>query len=181
MYNVMLAIHIIGFVCWFAGLFYIYRLYIYHTEAGFSPNLNREILQRQFIKMQGKLLYGITHPAMAITLIAGVILMILLKSWTQPWFYIKATLLVLFLVYHFYTSKIYKKLKKGLYPLSSLKLRLLNEVATIFLLFIVFTAKLKDVKAIMQSFIYLAIFSIFILFLTFVLNKQKINKRRVPS
>ena len=176
----MLAIHIIGFVCWFAGLFYIYRLYIYYTEAGFSSDLNREILQRQFIKMQRRLLYGITHPAMAVTLIAGIILMILLKSWTQSWFHIKAILLILFLIYHFYTSKIHKKLKKGLYPLSSLKLRLLNEVATIFLLFIVFTAKLRDVKSIMQSFIYLAIIGIFILFLTFALNKQKINARRVP-
>lgn len=65
------ALHVVGFVSWFAGLFYLVRLFVYHTEASALPEAERRVLIPQYSLMEQRLYRIITHPAMLITWIAG--------------------------------------------------------------------------------------------------------------
>ena len=71
-YLAVKALHIIFVVSWFAGLFYIVRLFIYHTEAQLKPSNEAEILSAQFTIMEKKLWWIITTPAMVLTVVFGV-------------------------------------------------------------------------------------------------------------
>ena len=70
-YLVLKALHVVGIVCWFAGLFYVVRLFIYHTEANAELQPKREILIAQFTLMARRLWLGITVPAMVVTVVTG--------------------------------------------------------------------------------------------------------------
>lgn len=145
MYNYILAIHIIFVVCWFAGLFYIVRLFIYHTEAQDKPEPDRTILSDQFEIMERKLWYIITVPSMWLVLAAGITMLIIAPAWLQqPWMLIKLTFVAGLVVYHFICQHQMKQMAKGIYKWTSTQLRIWNEVATIFLFAIVFLAVLKD-------------------------------------
>ncbi|MEO6849990.1 MAG: CopD family protein, partial [Mucilaginibacter sp.] len=90
MYKYVLAIHIIFVVCWMAGLFYIVRLFIYHTEAQDKPEPDRKILSDQFVIMERRLWNVITVPSMFLTVAAGVTMLYLFPAWLQqPWMHIK--------------------------------------------------------------------------------------------
>jgi putative membrane protein len=145
MYNYILAVHIIFVVCWMAGLFYIVRLFIYHTEAQQKPEPDRKILSDQFEIMERKLWYIITVPSMLFVLVAGITMLILVPAWlSQPWMQIKLAFVVGLLVYHFICQNKMKQMAKGIYKWTSTQLRIWNEVATIFLFAIVFLAVLKN-------------------------------------
>jgi putative membrane protein len=145
LYLYLKAIHIIFVVSWMAGLFYIVRLFIYHVEANDRSDLERITLQRQFEIMQHKLWYIITTPAMAISVLAGIAMI-----WVNPvllsmnWMLVKLAFVLGLLVYHFLCQNIMNKLKQGIFTWSSTQLRLWNELATIFLVAIVFTVILKS-------------------------------------
>lgn len=144
-YLYLKAIHIIFVVSWMAGLFYIVRLFIYHVEANDRPESERITLQRQFEIMQHKLWYIITTPAMAISVLAGTAMI-----WVNPsllsmsWMLVKLAFVLGLLIYHFMCQNIMNKLKHGVFTWSSTQLRLWNELATIFLVAIVFTVVLKS-------------------------------------
>ena len=160
MYQYILAIHIIFVVCWMAGLFYMVRLFIYHTEANDRPELEREILQKEFIKIEHKLWNIITTPAMVLTVLAGVSMICIRPGLLlTPWLHVKLSFVVLLLVYHFICQRIMKQLKKGVFKLSSFKLRLWNEVATVLLVAIVFTVVLKSAVDWLYGLIGLIVFS----------------------
>ncbi len=145
MYQYILAIHIIFVVCWMAGLFYIVRLFIYHTEAQDKPEPDRKILSDQFELMERKLWYIITVPSMWLVLAAGITMLFLVPAWLQqPWMQIKLCFVAGLLVYHFICQNKMKQMAKGIYKWTSTQLRIWNEVATIFLFAIVFLAVLKD-------------------------------------
>ena len=100
-YNAIIALHIIFVVSWFAGLFYMVRLFIYHTETKEKSELEAKILGYQYKIMQKKLWFIITTPAMVLTVVFGV--WMLLKNTyllTLPWMHIKLTFVVLLLFYH---------------------------------------------------------------------------------
>lgn len=143
-YHTIKSLHIIFMVSWFAGLFYIVRLYIYHTEAQKKPEMERAILSTQFIEMEKKLWWIITTPAMILTVIFGTWLLIanpgLLK---MPWMHIKLAFVVLLLVYHFVCQKILFDVKKGIFNWKSNGLRIWNEVATLALVAIVFLVEMQ--------------------------------------
>lgn len=145
LYLYLKAIHIIFVVSWMAGLFYIVRLFIYHVEANDRTESERITLQRQFDVMQHKLWYIITTPAMAISVLAGIAMI-----WVNPvllsmnWMLVKLAFVLGLLVYHFLCQNIMNKLKQGIFTWSSTQLRLWNELATIFLVTIVFTVILKS-------------------------------------
>ena len=145
LYLYLKAIHIIFVVSWMAGLFYIVRLFIYHVEANDRTESERITLQRQFDVMQHKLWYIITTPAMAISFLAGIAMI-----WVNPvllsmnWMLVKLAFVLGLLVYHFLCQNIMNKLKQGIFTWSSTQLRLWNELATIFLVTIVFTVILKS-------------------------------------
>lgn len=143
-YQYVLAIHIVFVVSWMAGLFYIVRLFIYHTEANEKPEVERDILQRQYELMESKLFNIITTPAMVLTVAAGVTMLYLSPGlWSTPWFHVKLFFVILLIAYHFYCRHLLKQLKRGVFKMSSFQLRLWNELATILLVAIVFTVILK--------------------------------------
>lgn len=145
MYQYILAIHIIFVVCWMAGLFYMVRLFIYHTEAQEKPEPDRTILSKQFEIMEWKLWYIITVPSMYLVLAAGITMLVMIPGWLQqPWLHIKLAFVVGLVIYHFICQHKMKQMAKGIYTWTSTQLRIWNEVATIFLFAIVFLAVLKD-------------------------------------
>lgn len=144
-YPYILAVHIIFVVCWFAGLFYMVRLFIYHTEAQGKPEPDRTILSKQFEIMERKLWYIITVPSMVLVLVCGITMLCLEPAWLQqPWMHIKLTFVAGLLVYHFICQSKMKQMAQGIFKWKSTHLRLWNEVATIFLFAIVFLAVLKN-------------------------------------
>jgi len=144
-YDYILAIHIIFVVCWMAGLFYMVRLFIYHTEAQEKPEPDRKILSDQFEIMERKLWYIITVPSMVLVLAAGITMLIMVPAWLQqPWMHIKLGFVVGLIAYHFICQYKMKQMARGVYKWTSTQLRLWNEVATLFLFAIVFLAVLKD-------------------------------------
>ena len=133
-------------VSWFSGLFYIIRLFIYHTEAGMKPEVEKKILQDQFTIMQWCLWYIITTPAMILTVAFGILLLCIPEKQyllKQPWMHIKLTFVGLLLVYHFICQRILNRLKNGTSKWTSMHLRLWNELATLFLVAIVFLVMTK--------------------------------------
>jgi putative membrane protein len=163
MYLYIKAIHIISIVSWFAALFYLVRLLIYHTEANERPEVERNILQKQFEIMESRLYYMIAIPSMLLTLISGIWLMIELQSYQKPYFHVKLLFVVLVIIYHHICAYIMKQMKKGVFKWTSSQLRLWNEVATILLFAIVFIAMLKHTISWMWGFVGLVLFSVIIM------------------
>lgn len=150
MYNYIKALHIVFVVTWFAGMFYIVRLFIYNTEANSKSEPEKSILQKQFNLMIKRLWLGITVPSAFLTLIFG--LWIMLKgNWHEhltddsgKWLLIKLCFVLLLYFYHFTLHFIYKQHAKAIFRYSSQQLRIWNEVATIFLIAIVMLATVKQ-------------------------------------
>lgn len=145
MYQYVLAIHIIFVVCWMAGLFYMVRLFIYHTEAQEKPEPARTILSEQFEIMERKLWWIITTPSMYLVLAAGVTMLCLMPAWLQMgWLHIKLLFVVGLIAYHFICQNKMNQMRKGIFKWTSTQLRLWNELATLILFAIVFLAVLKS-------------------------------------
>lgn len=145
MYLYIKSLHIIFVVTWFAGLFYIVRLFIYQTEALQKKEPEKTILHNQLSKMAKLLWNVITWPSAIITLILASSLLVLQPSWLQqPFMHIKLTFVFFLYLYHFSCHYIYKKLQKGEIKYSSTQLRIWNEVATLFLVAVVFLIVLKN-------------------------------------
>lgn len=164
MYRYILAIHIIFVVSWMAGLFYIVRLFIYHTEANEKPEPERTILQKQFIIMESKLWNIITTPAMILAVAAGMRMMQLNPGLLETdWMWVKLIFVAGLLIYHFICQNIISQLKRGRFWMTSTQLRLWNELATIFLVAIVFTVILKSAIDWLYGLIGLALFAVIIM------------------
>lgn len=164
LYHYVLAIHIIFVVCWFAGLFYIVRLFIYHTEAQDKPDPEKKILSDQFVIMERRLWNVITVPSMILTIAAGITMLCLAPGWLQQsWLHIKLTFVALLLIYHFMCQNKIKQMRNGLFIWSSARLRIWNEIATIFLFAIVFLAVLKDGLSWIYGTVGIIVFSMIIM------------------
>lgn len=163
-YNYIKALHIIFVVNWFAGLFYMPRLFIYATEANDKPEPDKTILINQFKIMQRKLWYIITWPACIITVILGTTLIIKTPGFLQQsWMHIKLTFVFLLLAYHFSLHFIFKQQQQNNFRYTSTQLRIWNEVATIFLFAIVFLVVVKTNLSFITGFIGLAILVILLM------------------
>ncbi len=163
-YRYFLAVHIIFVVSWMAGLFYGVRLFIYHTEANDRPELEKNILQKEFEKIEGRLWNIITIPAMVLTVLAGALMLYTRPEYLSAnWMQVKLGFVVLLLIYHFVCQNIMKQLRNGVFKFSSNQLRLWNEVATILLVAIVFTVILKSAVDWVYGLIGLIAFSIIIM------------------
>lgn len=136
------SLHIIFVVTWFAGLFYIVRLFIYFTEAADKPEPDKTILQNQLKLMEKRLWYGITWPSAILTLIFGSWMAYLYGS-LPGWLLVKLGFVLGLFVYHWYCHRIYKQHAKGLVKQTPTQLRIWNEVATLFLVSIVFFSGIK--------------------------------------
>ncbi len=143
MYLYIKAIHIIFIVTWFAGMFYMPRLFIYETEANEKPEPDRTILIDQFSIMSKRLWYGITWPSAILTLIFG-IWMAFLYGGIENWLWVKLAFVAGLYAYHFTLHVIYHQQQKKIFRYSSNQLRIWNEVATVFLIAIVMLASVKQ-------------------------------------
>jgi protoporphyrinogen IX oxidase len=140
------AFHIVGFVSWFAGLFYLPRLFVYHAEAReqqVEPALT--ILTEQYSLME-KRLYGIIMtPAMVVTIAMAAAMIITVPSLIhETWIHVKLGLVLVLVGYHFFCRRLIAKLEAGETPLSSKQFRWLNEFPTFFLVVVVMLAVFKN-------------------------------------
>ena len=174
MYPYVLAIHIVFVVSWMAGLFYIVRLFIYHTEANQKPETEKVILQNQFEIMEHRLWYFITQPAMVVSVSAGLLMLYLNPLLLQTdWMWVKLAFVAGLLIYHFICQNIIDQLKRGKFWMTSNQLRFWNELATIFLVAIVFTVILKSAIDWIYALLGLATFSVFIMLAIKAYKKQR--------
>ena len=132
-------------ITWFAGLFYIPRLFIYHVEGLKKPKNEATILTKQFKIMERRLWYIITWPSAILTILFAAWLLILMPEWlTQPWMHLKLFFVALLLAYHMKTHKMFLNFQNDRVTYSSMYLRIWNEGATLLLFAIVFLVILKD-------------------------------------
>jgi putative membrane protein len=158
------AVHIIFIVTWFAGLFYMPRLFVYITEVHDKPEPEKSILLNQLKLMATRLWYGITWPSAVITLGMGASLLLNEPAWLQYGFmHIKLSLVFLLYVYHFSLQYLFALLKKDVVRFSSQQLRMWNEVATLFLISIVFIIVLRNTLSMLWGVIGLAVITFLIL------------------
>lgn len=139
------AFHLIGVVVWFAGLFYLVRLFVYHAESAEQPEPAQTILKTQYELMEKRLYNIITTPGMAVTVAMAVGLIStepdILKS---GWLHVKLAFVVVLLAYHFYCGRLMKQLAKNECRWTGKQFRALNEAPTILLVIIVLLAVFKN-------------------------------------
>jgi protoporphyrinogen IX oxidase len=144
-YSIVKSLHIIFIVTWFAGLFYMFRLFVYHAEAAAKPEPDRGILTAQFQLMERRLWYIITWPSCILTLIFGPWLLVINSSFlSEPWMHLKLFFILILLVYQVYGQRVYKRLQTEPQAYKSFFLRLMNEVGTLLLVAIVFLVVNKE-------------------------------------
>lgn len=137
------SLHIIFVVTWFAGLFYIVRLFVYFSETVDKQEPQKSILQKQYKIMQKRLWYGITWPSAIITLILGACL--IFQYGTVPdWLWVKLGFVAGLFLYHLSCHALYNQQQQDIVRYTSGQLRVYNELATIFLFAIVFIVVLKN-------------------------------------
>ena len=142
-YKLAKAIHIVGFISWFAGLFYLVRLFIYHAEAGQKPEAERTVLQAQLEVMASRLWKIITVPAMLVTLAAGITMVV--QTWpVETWLHYKFGWLLALVGYTFGCGRIRRGQAAGTFSWTSGRLRMFNEVATVLMAAIVFLAVFRS-------------------------------------
>ena len=139
------ALHIIFVVTWFAGLFYIVRLFMYHVEAEKKPEPAKEILQTQYKLMSKRLWYIITWPSAILASFFAFWMLYKNPIYLEmPWMHIKLTFVLALYVYHGLCHKIYKQLQNDVIKYTAFKLRIINEAPTIILFAVVFLVTLKS-------------------------------------
>ena len=139
------ALHIIFVVTWFAGLFYIPRLFIYQTEAENKLEPAKSILQTQFKLMSKRLWYIITWPSAILASIFGFWMLCQNPYYLQePWMLVKLAFVLALYFYHGFCQHIYTKLQKDTIKYSAFKLRIFNEISTIILFAVVFLVTVKS-------------------------------------
>lgn len=139
------ALHIIFVVTWFAGLFYLVRLFVYHAEAHEMQEPERSALIRHFKGAQRRLWYGITVPSAILTWILGCWIGYSYYGFDLPvWLLIKFAFVLGLTLYHLWCGHVIGRLRSDHIDWSGTAFRIWNEVATIFLVAIVFIVVLKD-------------------------------------
>lgn len=141
------ALHIIFVVTWFAGLFYMVRLFIYSAEANGKQEPEKTILFKQLSLMQNRLWYIITWPSAILTFIFGGWLWYLYGS-LPTWLLVKLCFVLGLFLYHLSLHAIFKQQANGVFKYSSQLLRMWNEVATLFLVIIVMLAVVKQMLSV---------------------------------
>ncbi len=145
LYNYIKSLHLIFVITWFAGLFYIPRLFIYHIEANAKPSPEKEILTKQLKLMTKRLWYIITWPSAILCAFFALWLLHLQTALVyQPWMQVKLGFVVLLIAYHFKCHQIFSQLQRDEVKYSSNFMRIWNEGATLILFAVVFLVILKS-------------------------------------
>lgn len=144
-YNYIKSLHLIFVITWFAGLFYIPRLFIYQIEAFNKRSPEKEILGEQLKIMARRLWFIITWPSSILATLFAIWLIVIQPAWLeQSWMHVKLLFVVLLIIYHLKTHQIFNQLQKDVVRYTSGFMRIWNEVSTIILFSVVFLAILKN-------------------------------------
>lgn len=144
-YYYIKSLHLIFVVTWFAGLFYIPRLFVYQIEAFHKPSPDKEILGNQLKLMAKRLWFIITWPSSILAVIFGIMLVYVRPFYlTDEWMQMKLGFVLLLIVYQLMTHRYYKQLQKDIVKKSSNFMRIWNEGATFVLFAVVFLVVLKN-------------------------------------
>ena len=139
-YLLFKSLHLISVISWMAGLLYLPRIFVYHSQ-----NNTQSIISDVFKVMEKKLFFYIMTPAMILSWLFGLLLIheIGFQQLGQTWMILKLIFVVILTIYHFYLGSCIKSLKNGNNTKSSKFFRIFNEIPTILLILIVFLAILK--------------------------------------
>ncbi len=172
------SLHIIFVVCWFAALFYMVRLFIYTAEAQKKEEPEKSILTKQFLIMQKKLWYIIGWPGLIGTFVFGWWMIWQNTSYLYlPWMWLKLILVGALFLYHLQCHFIFKKQSDGVFTWSSFKLRMFNELATVFLVGIVFLVTVKSTGSLVWGLLGLVVFAALMMaFVTIYRNMRVKNE-----
>ena len=163
-YAYLKSLHLIFVITWFAGLFYIVRLFVYQIEANEMPSPEKEILQKQYKIMTYRLWYIITWPSAVLATIFALSLLYLNPAFLEMrWMQVKLGFVVLLFLYHFKCHSIYKDLQKDKVNYTSTFMRLWNEGATIILFAVVFLVILKNAINWIYGVVGIILFSVLIM------------------
>lgn len=166
-YNYLKSLHLIFVVTWFAGLFYIVRLFVYQIEANDKPSPEKEILQKQYKIMTYRLWYIITWPSAVLASIFAFWMLFFTptgNAWLQmPWMHVKLGFVFVLYLYHYKCHKIYQELQNDQVKYTTNHMRLWNEGATIILFAVVFLVILKNAVNWIYGVIGIMLFSILIM------------------
>ena len=141
-YLLFKSLHLIAVISWMAGLLYLPRIFVYHVE-----NSEKKEVTEIFETMERKLYFYIMRPAMIATWFFGIILFYIngLDVLSQLWMHIKLGLVILLTIYHEYLGACLKSLKLKNNTKTSKFFRIINEVPTIILIFIIFIVIFKPI------------------------------------
>ena len=141
-YLLFKSLHLISVISWMAGLLYLPRIFVYHVE-----NLEKKETTEIFEIMEKRLYFYIMRPAMILSWLFGIILIYIsgIDTFSQFWMHIKLGLVVLLTIYHEYLGICLKSLKLKTNTKTSKFFRIINEVPTILLIFIIFIVIFKPI------------------------------------
>ncbi len=166
-YDYLKSLHLIFVINWFAGLFYIVRLFVYQIEANEKPSPEKEILQKQYKLMAYRLWYIITWPSAILASFFAYWMLFftpLGQSWLQmPWMHVKLGFVFLLYLYHLKCHQIFNQLQNDVVKHSTNFMRLWNEGATIILFAVVFLVILKNEINWIYGVIGIILFSVLIM------------------
>lgn len=164
LYNYLKALHLIFVITWFAGLFYIVRLFVYQIDAYHKPSPEKEILGKQLKLMARRLWYIITWPSMILAVVFGIwLLSIRIVLVTDVWMQVKLGFVLFLIIYHFVCHRYFKQLQKDQVKHSSNYMRIFNEGATIVLFAVVFLVNFRYTIDWIYGTLGLILFSILIM------------------
>ena len=141
-YLLFKSLHLIAVISWMAGLLYLPRIFVYHVE-----NSEKKEVTDIFETMERRLYFYIMRPAMIATWLFGIILIYIngLDIFSQFWMHIKLALVILLTIYHEYLGLCFKSLKLKTNTKTSKFFRIINEIPTIILIFIIFIVIFKPI------------------------------------
>ena len=137
-YDILKFFHIVFTTTWMAGLFYLPRLYVYHSKSRSGSTEDKT-----FIVMEKKLMKFIMNPSMILSWFFGVLLVINLEIYNEIWLNLKFVTVFLMSVFHMYCAKIRKIFEFGKNTKKETFFRWINEVPTILFLIIIFLVVFK--------------------------------------
>ncbi|WP_332020814.1 CopD family protein [Kaistella sp.] len=179
LYTILKAFHIIFMVSYFAGIFYLVRMFVYYKDTDEFEVGKKEILREQYVFMARRLWNIITVPAGVIMLVTGLSLIYLnFGLMKTPWFHLKLTFLIGLAFYHYWCWKKVlqmKNLKGDILPIKNIKLRQANEIATFILFLVVFTVILKSW---VLEYWWQLITGFFVLVVAIMLTVKLVNKAK---
>jgi putative membrane protein len=163
-YNYLKSLHLIFVITWFAGLFYIVRLFVYQIEANDKPSPEKEILQKQYKIMTYRLWYIITWPSAVLASVFAASLLYLSPGYlNENWMHVKLGFVFALYLYHYKCHRIFKELQNNEVKYSTNYMRLWNEGATIILFAVVFLVILKNAVNWIYGVVGIMLFSILIM------------------